>query len=203
MLREVIGQYEAGRLPIVSPAAETEEVLLTAYNQRLVQKLDRKVQQLENLTQKLQKTLAEKEDEVAGRRKAEEEVRSLNAELEERVRTRTSELAAVNNELETFVSAVSHDLRAPLRALGAFSEILAVGWRNKLDEEGQTCLDRLQSETKRMSGLIEALLQLSHSTSGKLRRPIVTEITPAQTFWRAEDYHQQYLHKRGATSCHL
>lgn len=39
--------------------------------------------------------------------------------------------------------------------------------------------------------------------SGKFRRPIVTEITPASTFWRAEDYHQQYLAKRGQSSCHL
>jgi peptide-methionine (S)-S-oxide reductase len=41
------------------------------------------------------------------------------------------------------------------------------------------------------------------AASGRHRRPIVTEIVPAQTFWRAEEYHQQYLHKRGATRCHL
>lgn len=41
------------------------------------------------------------------------------------------------------------------------------------------------------------------NASGRLRRPVVTEIAPAQTFWRAEEYHQQYLHKRGATSCHF
>ena len=43
----------------------------------------------------------------------------------------------------------------------------------------------------------------AQNASGRYRRPIVTEITPAQTFWRAEEYHQQYLHKRGATNCHL
>ena len=43
----------------------------------------------------------------------------------------------------------------------------------------------------------------SLEASGKLRRPVATEITPAGTFWRAEEYHQRYLEKRGATSCHI
>jgi signal transduction histidine kinase len=170
MIREVIQQYEAGRLPPVSSTGDTEEIMRKAYNRRLVRKLDQKVQQLELLTQKLQRILAEKEDEVVRRRKAEEEVSKLNTKLEERVRQRTAELAAVNNALETFVSAVSHDLRAPLRALSCYSDLLAEGWRDKLDEEARTCLAGLQSGTQRMSGLIEALLQLSSSSGAELRR---------------------------------
>jgi len=173
MLREVIQQYEAGRLPPVSSSGEREEVLLKAYNRRLVQKLDHKVEQLENLTRELQKTLVEKQGEVVRRQEAEEEVRKLNADLEERVRQRTAELAAANDDLETFVSAVSHDLRAPLRALSGYSAILVLYWRDKMDEEARTCLDHLQSETQRMGGLTEALLQLSRSTSSELRRQTV------------------------------
>jgi hypothetical protein len=170
MIGEVIQQYEAGRLPPVSSPEEKEEVLLKAYNRRLVEKLDHKVQQLENLTRTLQRTLLDKQDEVERRQKAEEEVRKLNTDLEERVRHRTAELAAINNDLENFVSAVSHDLRAPLRALSGYSSILAQDWRDKLDGEARICLDHVQSETQRMGGLVEALLQLSRSTSVQLRR---------------------------------
>ncbi len=170
MVRDVFQQYEAGRLPPVSSPEEKEEVLLKAYNGRLVHKLDRKVQQLESLTQELKRTLAVMEEEVVRRRKAEEDVRKLNADLEERVRQRTAELAAANNDLETFVSAVSHDLRAPLRAFVSYSQLLALDWRDKLDEEARIYLDRLQSEAQRMGGLLEALLQLSSSTRAELRR---------------------------------
>jgi signal transduction histidine kinase len=170
MVRQVIQQCEVGGLPPLPAFEEKEEVLLKAYNGRLVQKLDRKVQQLEESNQKLQNALEEKEAEVVRRRKAEEEVRLLNTELEERVRQRTAELDAANKDMETFVYAVSHDLRAPLRALGSFSQILAMSSRDKLDEEARTCLDHLQSETQRMRGLIEALLQLARSTKAELRR---------------------------------
>jgi signal transduction histidine kinase len=174
MVREVIQEYEAGRLPSPPAPVDKEDVLLKAYNRRLVRKLDQKVQELEQLTQKLQTTLQEKEGEVAQRRKAEAEVRKLNADLEERVQQRTAELAAVNAELETFASAVSHDLRAPLRSIGGLGEMLALTWRDRFDEPARNCLDRLQSETKRMNRLIEAVLQLSRATRGQLRREPVS-----------------------------
>ncbi len=85
ILRDVIKEYQAGHLSPVPQPMDPEDVLLKAYNRRLVQKLDQKVQELEQVTQQLKTTLQEKEREVAERRRAEEEVRRLNAELEERV----------------------------------------------------------------------------------------------------------------------
>ncbi len=169
VVREVLNEYEAGRLRAPPPPAEKEEVLLKAYNRRLVRKLDRKVEQLKHATQQLQAALEEKDREVAERRKAEEEVRRLNADLEERVRQRTAELAAANTELQTFASAVSHDLRAPLRAIGGFSQLLALDLGDKLNERARTFLDKVRFEVDRMGRLIDALLQLSSATRGELR----------------------------------
>jgi signal transduction histidine kinase len=166
IVRGVIQEYEGGRLTPAPPPAETEEVLLKAYNGRLVRKLDHKVQELEQLTQKLQATAEE-------RGKAEEEVRRLNTDLEERVRQRTVELVAANQDQQTFASAVSHDLRAPLRAFGSYCQILTATWRDKSDERTRTCLDQMQSEVQRMDQLIEALLQLSRATRGELRHETV------------------------------
>lgn len=156
VIREVIQQYEAGQLVSAPPPVEKEEVLLKAYNRRLVHKLDKKVQEAEQASQQLQVAL--------------DEVRRLNTELEERVRQRTAELAAANRNLQTFASAVSHDLRTPLRAISSYTQILATTCRDKLDDRARTCLDNIQSQVQRMRQLIEALLQLSRATRVELRR---------------------------------
>jgi signal transduction histidine kinase len=169
-LREVIDDYRSGHLQSPPAPAEPEEVLLKSYNGRLVRKLDRKVEQLEQVTQQLQAALKEKSREVVERETAEQEVRRLNTELDERVRLRTAELAAANEDLQTFAYAVSHDLRAPLRAILSFGEILATDSRDKLDEQDRTFLDKMQFEAQRMAQLIDALLQLSTATRGQLQR---------------------------------
>ena len=84
--------------------------------------------------------------------------------------TATAELAAANKDLQTFASAVSHDLRAPLRAIGGFSQLLALDLSGKLNERSKICLDKVQSEVERMGRLIDALLQLSRASRGELRR---------------------------------
>lgn len=107
---------------------------------------------------------------VTDRKHAEEEVRSLNAELEQRVQERTAELTAANRELESFAYSISHDLRAPLRGIDGFSQLLADEYRSRLDAQGVDYLDRVRRAAQRMGTLIDDILELSRVTRQEMRR---------------------------------
>jgi signal transduction histidine kinase len=107
---------------------------------------------------------------VTDRRQVEEEIRTLNAELEQRVAERTIELERVNHELETFAYSVSHDLRAPLRAVDGFSKVLLDNYGNKLGEDGHRYLERVRAGTVRMGTLIDEILQLSRLSRQRFNR---------------------------------
>jgi PAS domain S-box-containing protein len=98
---------------------------------------------------------------IDDQRRVEDEFRQLNAELEKRVLSRTAELEAANKELEGFSYSVSHDLRAPVRAIAGFSKILWQDQGSQLDEEGRRKLDIIRSEGARMGVLIDELLAFS------------------------------------------
>ncbi len=98
---------------------------------------------------------------ITARKLAELEVGRLNAELERRVQERTTQLEATNQELEAFAYSVSHDLRAPLRGIRGFSELLLERYGDQLDSEGQDYLRRACESSDRMSRLIDGLLKLS------------------------------------------
>ena len=92
------------------------------------------------------------------------------ATLEQRVAERTTELQAANGDLESFAYAVSHDLRAPLRAMGGFSQALLDDYGAVLAPEGREYLDHIITSSHRMGGLIDGILHLSRATRGELAR---------------------------------
>jgi signal transduction histidine kinase len=108
------------------------------------------------------------ESQVAERRRAEAEVRMLNAQLEDRVRQRTHELEASNRELESFSYSVSHDLRAPLSSIAGFSKMLADSHAAALGREGMHYVERIGSNVTRMSQIIDDLLDLARVSRSAL-----------------------------------
>jgi PAS domain S-box-containing protein len=99
---------------------------------------------------------------VTERKRRDEELRAINAQLE-----------VTNQELETFSYSVSHDLRAPIRAIDGFSAILEQDYAEKLDSRGRDCLNRVRAAAQRMYTLIDALLTLSRVTREEMRRDVI------------------------------
>jgi PAS domain S-box-containing protein len=118
---------------------------------------------------------AELRREIAERTRAEDEIRRLNAELEQRVAQRTSQLEASNKELETFSYSISHDLRAPLRAIAGYSQILNNEHSSSLSSESVRLLDLIALNAQQMGRLIDDLLNFTRLH----RRPLV--IIPVTT----------------------
>lgn len=100
-------------------------------------------------------------EDVTERILAEARIHALNRTLEARVMARTQELSQANRELESFAYSISHDLRAPLRAIDGFSRVLTEQYAQRLDEVGQGYLARVRAATGRMAELIDALLTMS------------------------------------------
>ena len=107
---------------------------------------------------------------IEARKHAEMEIMKLNSELEDRIRSRTAQLEIVNLELEAFSHSVSHDLRAPLRHINGFAEILKEEFYSQLPEKARTYLDTISDAAKKMNRLIDDLLNLSRTNRTQLKR---------------------------------
>ncbi|MEC4985346.1 MAG: ATP-binding protein [Oscillatoria sp. PMC 1068.18] len=103
-------------------------------------------------------------EDISDRREAELAIRELNETLEQRVRIRTNELKEVNQELQAFAYSVSHDLQEPLRAIQGFSHIFLEDYAQELDSEGQNYARRLRNAAKRLSDMVQDLLDYTRVT---------------------------------------
>jgi signal transduction histidine kinase len=106
--------------------------------------------------------------ELAERQRAEDEIRSLNAELEARVSLRTEQLTAANQELEAFSYSVAHDLRAPLRAVDGFTAIVIEEHTAELSDAARRYLDMVREGTRQMSALINDLLEFARLSRAEI-----------------------------------
>ena len=110
---------------------------------------------------------------ISDRIAAQEEIMNLNVDLEVRIAERTAQLETANEELHAFSYSVSHDLRAPLRTIGAFAQIISDDYSQSLDDVAKDYLVRIYGATQRMSDLIDGMLALSQAGNGLLSvRPV-------------------------------
>ncbi len=162
--REVVEQRDYSRR---AGKLSDDEVgtLVESFNDMLAE-IERRTRELEASNLKLAREIEE-------RSRAEQEILRLNAELEDRVRVRTAQLESANQELEAFSFSVSHDLRAPLRAIDGFGQALLDDFPRSLPDAAHRYLGRIRTSTQHMAQLIEDLLNLARVSRSTLeRRPV-------------------------------
>lgn len=187
IVQEVLQEVTTKKIKPKAPPEQSDLVVLKEYNAVLIRKLEDKMLQTKENEKQLIKFIKELEENIEARKKAEDEIIKLNRELEQRVVQRTAQLEEANKELEAFSYTVSHDLRAPLRAISSFAALLQREYCNTINKEGEELLNSVISSAKYMSNLIEDLLTFSKYSKRELNkikidmdslvRSVLTELT--------------------------
>ena len=122
---------------------------------------------------------------ITARKTAEEEIKLLNTELEERVKSRTAELVEANTALEAFSYSVSHDLRSPVRSVMGFSQIINKEYGHSLNNELKELFTHIEKSSKRMNAIIDDLLVLAKFGKEKLQ---ISEVDMSKLFSNVWDH---------------
>jgi light-regulated signal transduction histidine kinase (bacteriophytochrome) len=137
----------------------------------LVDAFNATLAEIEQRTQALESCNLELAGEIANRTEAEQVLRTRNADLEERDSRRKAELESTNRELESFSYSISHDLRAPLRAIDGYARMVEEDYGDRLGDDGARMLAVVRGEAVRMGRLIDDLLSFS-SMSRQVMEPV-------------------------------
>jgi signal transduction histidine kinase len=130
---------------------------------------------------RLRREIRRRQRSEAAIRESERSIQSLNDDLEDRVAKRTAELEVANRELVSFSYAVVHDLRAPLRGIGGFAEVLLEECEDTLSADARDALGEIQENARKMAILIDALVSMSRITRSELNRAPVDLAAAART----------------------
>jgi two-component system sensor histidine kinase/response regulator len=169
ILSEVIEEARSGKTISQIIPVQEEKTFYKQYSEVLVNKLESKIVMLEQA--------------LAEQKLSEEKIKKLNDSLENKVAERTAQLEEVNKELESYAYSVSHDLKAPLRAIDGFSRILANEHADVLDDEAKKLLDTIRRNIARMDQLIDDLLRFSHLSKQNISTMPIHMTALAQSVW--------------------